>query len=641
MIERRTVRECVAESRQWLSSIDAAIFTTFTFDPGFFENNVLSLLFGVQDSAEHRRRCNINNALMRTNVVVFYDKNHSIRHTGKYCYQVSGIKLFERFFHPKLIILAGQMENGSNVVIVTVLSANITMNGWGYQEEVLSTVFIESSRQQGLISSINDFLSFLEKSTQSQYDAINDVKNILKMLPEEIPLTKVRTPDTEIYFGGIKKGINFQEALAEGKTVQRWDRLYAFSPFWHDVKEQSIKFPVREYVFIPTKNEKGLYILTPEQAGVLKSLDRAESVDFMDFKESTYTKGIFRHAKAYFLQKDYKVRIGIGSSNFTSSGLDGDDGNVEAMIIINTDVAHSIQHFETDLKIITINEHNAELEPDSDSPSMVPFDIGVIFDWSLKQFIYSYKIFNKESIDAHLYLPGVQEPIPLLSDVEHEHIAPQMKLVDFGDFLVKYQIGNVSNDYFGIIFEINLFASAKDYVPRLSYGDILDSWRMAGTDVPLSRSPYEWEKDENDDSAGFKIDDLPSEERINIFNYFDDFRAIYDLRSKLREAKKKKQVKVIDGFLYFRPDSIQRLTEALPSIKPLERRYCLAKEIISLLEEYQKYLRDDNLINTVKLIYKESREDLLIKIEKEMPEYSNKNIRSNDILSWFDNKLVD
>ena len=144
----KTIRDDLRTEAARFKSIESAIFTTFSFNPDFFENNVLPTLFGIEDSGEGRRRVLVNNHLLKTDVCVLYDGSTRPKGSGRYRYQSGGVFLSNRFFHPKLTVIAGRLEDQRPWIYLTAASANLTLSGWGKNQEVIGKVWIGSNRQR-------------------------------------------------------------------------------------------------------------------------------------------------------------------------------------------------------------------------------------------------------------------------------------------------------------------------------------------------------------------------------------------------------------------------------------------------------------------------------------------------------------
>lgn len=126
----------------------SAIFTTFCFDPGFFEDEVLPVFFDLPWShAPAIKRLQVDDALrtLPGSVAVYYDRRGIDANAAPARLDVRRFPLSERtgLFHPKnvfaLVENVDADENGhrARTLIVACLSANLTRSGWWENVEVV------------------------------------------------------------------------------------------------------------------------------------------------------------------------------------------------------------------------------------------------------------------------------------------------------------------------------------------------------------------------------------------------------------------------------------------------------------------------------------------------------------------------
>lgn len=137
--------------------IEHALFTTFNFDPGFFERNVLPLVCGIsiadlQAMSESAAINKMFKPLKETSVVVAYDQAvmRGISE-GRLRYTFLPMQLKSGFFHAKLVVLAGRDAKGNALVTIMVSSGNLTLSGWADNIEVAAWVSATQKDAQELI----------------------------------------------------------------------------------------------------------------------------------------------------------------------------------------------------------------------------------------------------------------------------------------------------------------------------------------------------------------------------------------------------------------------------------------------------------------------------------------------------------
>jgi hypothetical protein len=114
----------------------AAVFTTFRFEPGFFEQEVLPVLFDQSFSHAEKVRLVQLEELVRQleHVAVYYDRRGLIASGAPASLDVQRIPTTRNgYFHPKLILLLVEDEDDDGIaesLIVGVTSANLTRAGW-------------------------------------------------------------------------------------------------------------------------------------------------------------------------------------------------------------------------------------------------------------------------------------------------------------------------------------------------------------------------------------------------------------------------------------------------------------------------------------------------------------------------------
>ncbi|MEU5724990.1 hypothetical protein ABZ783_24625 [Micromonospora sp. NPDC047738] len=114
----------------------AAVFCTFRFEPGFFEQEILPALFDLPlHQAPQIRRLQLEDALrpLAGQVAVYYDRKALVVGDGTACLDVRRIpvQLTRGYFHPKnAFILVEDDDTGERALVALTASANLTQAGW-------------------------------------------------------------------------------------------------------------------------------------------------------------------------------------------------------------------------------------------------------------------------------------------------------------------------------------------------------------------------------------------------------------------------------------------------------------------------------------------------------------------------------
>ena len=118
----------------------AAVFLTFRFDPGFFEQEVLPIFFDISLShVPEIRLINLAEALLKVDgVAVYYDRIglEAGSRSSKLDVQRVAVSYPTGYFHPKNILLLVEDDEKNTALIVATLSANLTRAGWWENVEV-------------------------------------------------------------------------------------------------------------------------------------------------------------------------------------------------------------------------------------------------------------------------------------------------------------------------------------------------------------------------------------------------------------------------------------------------------------------------------------------------------------------------
>ena len=193
------LREAVLEHAARFKSVKCALFTTFTFAPDFFEKNVLPLVFNIEPGTDARVKYQVNQHLSKTNIAVFHDGSVRVEGGRDYRYQAKGIWLQDRWFHPKNMIIAGEVD-GQPQILVSAASANLNLTAWGNNEESFGFLWIKSRSQQPW-EALYEFCKYLrDNHGGDKVPALTDIIDCLKSMPGDYVRDK---DDAELYFSSI------------------------------------------------------------------------------------------------------------------------------------------------------------------------------------------------------------------------------------------------------------------------------------------------------------------------------------------------------------------------------------------------------------------------------------------------------
>ena len=176
--------------------IRSALFTTYSFDPGFFELEILPLLFEQPfDHREKLKRVQLEDALRAVNhVAVYYDRSALSQDASPATldFRRIDVRRTTGAFHPKLVLLLvdNEIEEvGESLVlpslIVGLSSANLTRAGWwenleaAHFEEIAHREFGERTSYR---TDLLGLLKQLRRSTNPEDDhgALEAIEHFLR-----------------------------------------------------------------------------------------------------------------------------------------------------------------------------------------------------------------------------------------------------------------------------------------------------------------------------------------------------------------------------------------------------------------------------------------------------------------------------
>src|SRR5687768_66089 len=112
----------------------SAVFFTFRFDPGFFEQEVLPVFVDVPSFAPAVRLIQLEEALRSIDLAVYYDRRGLVPESESAKLDYARVPITQPgYFHPKNVFALVQdpeEKGGGERLIVAALSANLTKPGW-------------------------------------------------------------------------------------------------------------------------------------------------------------------------------------------------------------------------------------------------------------------------------------------------------------------------------------------------------------------------------------------------------------------------------------------------------------------------------------------------------------------------------
>lgn len=624
MSDLGTVRERIQRASEYFHRIDGAVLTTFNLSAPFLEEHALPAILGVEGKTAAARRADLHQRLAVTPCTVFYDPTVPPRLSGRYRYVARPVPVRGRFFHPKMVILAGESESGVTWVYLAVSSANLTLSGWGRNGESFGETWIHTRRQESW-HTLDGALAWLAGrahlgDSPSDMDAVARVRAALDRMPDR---KRFADDDKEPWYGSLYARLymsvvhtdGFPTFLQRGR-VRRPAKMWAYSPYWSEVAENVAAFNAHETVLVPALRADGKGLgLSRGQAGELgpNTVVRRNPGD-------VGTR--FFHMKAYWIRHTSKIYTAVGSCNFTRAGLAGVNGNIEAMLMFKADPEWLPDGDEPSLEDMADDELAEE-----EAPQPTPVAIVVAWDWRA----YTWRWWldaGPGQRDFQLHLPGLAPFVIDAGTQERAGTPPARGAV----FTITYHMAHGARQWRGAVVELNLDHSSRTYGRSLTANEILESW--------CGRAPT-WDLGGGTGDSGTGDESDTSEDiepaasaAFDAVNLYDLYRSMRSLREKLADLDERPDIQ--RAYLVGRPDSVMALAH-LADREGEARvvRYLVLRELICVLAGWARLL-DDSLVARARDMAHHARERTLEQLSAELGTDAH---RADTMLDWFEDQL--
>lgn len=408
--------------------VRCAVFTTYSFDPGFFEENVLPLLFDRPFSQVPKvRAIQLEDALRTIDAVsVYYDRSALAQDASAARLDVRRIDVRRAtgVFHPKvvLLLLDESMEQDTDELeeevrlqdaesgvrqslVIGVLSANLTPSGWwdsveAFHFEELHDKDVDSRR----CSFRPDLLTLMLQIRRSaapdeEHAALDRIHEFLLNRVSTDPIVNVSSKAgyyTRLFCG--------QSRLADwfasfGFPRETWN-LEIVSPFFDGEDEGTLTTlleairPRDTRVHLPT-DASGAALVTPTTYAAVKMLAKWASLPPAVTRRSKGRSGAEAshrgvHAKVYRLwSASGQEVVLVGSPNLTRAGnARYGQGNLEAAFFVDVSDIGRPQGWwlEPIEKEVTAFSERPAAEDEASGAAIV--DISFRFDWARRTLAY-------------------------------------------------------------------------------------------------------------------------------------------------------------------------------------------------------------------------------------------------------------
>jgi len=339
----------------------AAVFLTFRFDPGFFEQDILPTFLDIPLShAPAIRRIQLDDALRSVphGIAVYYDHNGIAPEAGAAKLDIRRIPVCHRtgIFHPKNIFALVEDttpdKDGHHpqALLVASLSANLTRSGWWENVEVCHTEEIVEGKRTRLKDGCIRLLEGLERRVGAKAsDGHAALKAIRGFLRRETSQGGKRVSGGVLhthFYDGSQEFTTFLESMA-GRSLDGMN-LEIISPYFNDhasslpLSALIDRFRPKEVrVYLP-RNEGGEPLCTREVLEHVRNLPDVNwgvlPVDLVKSGKGEQARPRQVHAKVYrFFRSSPKAEVlFVGSVNLTSAAHSS-RGNLETGFLVQLD----------------------------------------------------------------------------------------------------------------------------------------------------------------------------------------------------------------------------------------------------------------------------------------------------------------
>ncbi|PKH08183.1 hypothetical protein [Moritella sp. Urea-trap-13] len=374
--------------------VESLLFTSFNFSASFFENNILPLAAGCpMKEVGDMQAAQVNEVLENTQITVVCDRSTLPEPKSNYRYGQLAVGLKNAFFHPKIILATGTLEDGTPVAELIVGSCNLTLSGWGLNREVAGACTVGKQQADNLLPLVHwiskmakaevDRLNIDDRDIKEEGNVRQNLKSIETFLIENCQKEITLSPRFMLRLPDRRADKTYLELLTSGIS-QPIKSCRIVSPFWsnHENLKALIETLNSKHIdFVPSINHEGRYCFPSDMRDFL-----TES-SFSNGYQGFVNNDRYTHAKSVSLVTKDTTHCFIGSANFTKAAMGNmKQGNVEAMLHYQLKDTTYI-----DAGFINLNGTTMNWADDSDADDQVPTVSSYVthasYNWKTQIFI--------------------------------------------------------------------------------------------------------------------------------------------------------------------------------------------------------------------------------------------------------------
>ncbi|HEY0405119.1 MAG TPA: hypothetical protein VGC89_05295, partial [Pyrinomonadaceae bacterium] len=336
--------------------VRAAVFTTFAFDPGFFEEEVLPLLFEQSFSHVPRLRLvQLEEALRDIeHIAVYYDRQGLTAGASPATLDLRRIPLSRRtgYFHPKIILLLVEDIEDDDArlsLVLAVTSANLTRAGWWENVECAHVQEIQESSRCSYRRELLDLMRSIRRDevTGDAHSPLEEIRRFVRYrLSDEERRSAQGVRHTRLFTGQSP----FPQFLADTLRLRPNSyNLEIVSPYFDNDGATALRelinalAPKETRLFLPRADD-GAALCREAYFAAVKSLPGVKwgqlpkSLVQRAAQEVENQAERFVHAKVYRLWSRAEGReyVVVGSVNLTGAAHSrAGAGNLEAAVLLD------------------------------------------------------------------------------------------------------------------------------------------------------------------------------------------------------------------------------------------------------------------------------------------------------------------
>lgn len=476
-------------------------------------------------------------------------------------------------FHPKVIYL--EDENGN--MVLGAGSANLTVGGWGRNQEVFDFRRVSNNEQY---QQIKQFFSGIDKTT--------DLRTRRQFYADDHDWQFVHTFDRYSF-------LDYLMDYGDIRHLTVWSPYLADDlPSFIDKLATEFEQPELKVTLVPDRME-GRYIKTPWRAEIGRMMGEGR-LEFCDNPSNRHKSCELTHAKVWMVKGSEGAAIAIGSWNFTSPGCSSlaGDNDTDAWSNVEAGILHSCGRSPKIVGSVFIPDEEdfastEMLEKDKlDVPEALPFDLSVVFDWQTSAYhIDGQWNEGKPDNSYKLRAPAVEESLSL-SWMPYKGALKAIDLfVEENEDLLADHFYQVLLDgeivYQGLIIESGQkFRRSQGYS---SLQELLNSY-VSHTTPDDDDNVGLRDVLRNNDSPDEAAFDVVSESTIASVSYFRLFYAMREYRKRLDDIQNKDE---FHKWLFSYPGCLQelvkRVSEYIVKSDAVVFNWFLANEVNTLYRQ--------------------------------------------------------